>query len=216
MGEHYPCSQQPRTQRDTGIDGARTDPTASRSILYDYWNGPLIAFTRTCRVSATDCFPSSANRTRRVGVSCSVICECSPRNAALAARRRDRCAQCVSINGVDNAPALIELAVCFGALHAWLPGDGNSVLASYYAGDEQSLRVLGSFRTSLSRSGITPMLTRSTICTRHGRKGRFENAEHRGCPQVGFAKSVLSFRHTGPDHIQKDGPRFLATRLLRF
>jgi hypothetical protein len=25
-------SQQPRTQRDTGIDGARTDPTASRSV----------------------------------------------------------------------------------------------------------------------------------------------------------------------------------------
>jgi hypothetical protein len=43
MGEHYTCSQQPRTQRDTGIDGARPDPTASRSLRDDYRSGPLIA-----------------------------------------------------------------------------------------------------------------------------------------------------------------------------
>jgi len=50
-------------------------------------------------------------------------------------------------NGVDNEPGLIGLAFCFGALHALLPGHGNSVLASYYAGDGQSLGALGSFRT---------------------------------------------------------------------
>jgi hypothetical protein len=40
MGEHYACSQQSRTKRNTGINGARPNPTASRS---HHRNGALTA-----------------------------------------------------------------------------------------------------------------------------------------------------------------------------
>jgi len=44
MGEHYARSQQSRTKRNTGINGARSDSTASRRYLrIDHRDGALTA-----------------------------------------------------------------------------------------------------------------------------------------------------------------------------
>ena len=44
MGERYACSQQSRTKRHTGINGARSDSTASRRYLgIDHRHGALTA-----------------------------------------------------------------------------------------------------------------------------------------------------------------------------
>jgi hypothetical protein len=45
MGENYACSQQSRTKRNTGINSARSDSTASRRYLRnDHRDGALTAF----------------------------------------------------------------------------------------------------------------------------------------------------------------------------
>jgi nickel/cobalt exporter len=49
--------------------------------------------------------------------------------------------------GLAGLPSLVAAALCFGMLHALLPGHGKSVLTAYYAGD-------GRWRGALASSAI--------------------------------------------------------------